>query len=86
MAKLNKLMRKLQMAILNKGVKVKVNTNQFFMQEQGKMATCYTVTQRKWSDSKCKMTDQVVLKTCRTVEVIKFLAKLLEELQNEPES
>lgn len=86
MAKLNKLMRKLQMAILNKGVKVKVNTNQFFRQEQGKMATCYTVTQRKWSDSKCKMADQVVLKTCSTVEVIKFLAKLLEELQNEPES
>ena len=86
MAKLNRLMRKLQMAIINKGVKVKVNTNQFFMQEKGKMATCYTVTQRKWSDSKGKMTDQVVLKTCSTVEVIKFLAKLLEELQNEPES
>lgn len=86
MAKLNKLMRKLQMAILNKGVKVKVNTNQFFVQEQKKMATCYTVTQRKWSDAKGKMTDQVVLKTCSTVEVIKFLAKLLEELQNEPES
>lgn len=86
MAKLNRLMRKLQMAIVNKGVKVKVNTNQFFMQEQGKMATCYTVTQRKWSDSKGKMTDRIVLKTCSTVEVIKFLAKLLEELQNEPES
>lgn len=86
MAKLNKLMRKLQMAILNKGVKVKVNTIQFFMQEQGKMATCYTVTQKKWSDSKCKMTDQVVLKTCSIVEVIKFLAELLEELKNEPES
>lgn len=86
MAKLNKLVRKLQIAILNKGVKVKVNTNQFFMQEQGRMATCYTVTQPKWSELKCKITDQVVLKTCSTVEVIKFLAKILEELQNEPES
>lgn len=86
MAKLNKLMKKLQMAILNRGVKVKVNTIQFFVQEQGKMATCYTVTQKKWSDSKCKMTDQVVLKTCSIVEVIKFLAELLEELKNEPES
>lgn len=86
MANLNQLMKKLQMAILNKGVKVKINTNQFLIQEQGKMATCYTVTQKKWSDSKCRMADQVVLKTCSIVEVIKFLAKLLEELKNEPES
>lgn len=86
MAKLNQLMKKLQLAIINKGVKVKVNTNQFLIQGQDKMATCYTVTQRKWSDKKCKMTDQVVLKTCSTVEVIKFLANLLEELKNEPES
>ena len=86
MANLNQLMKKLQMAILNKGVKVKINTNQFLIQEQGKMATCYTVTQKKWSDSKCRMADQGDLKTCSIVEVIKFLAELLEELKNEPES
>lgn len=86
MAKLNQLIKKLQQALINKNVKVKVNTNQFFVKEQGRMATCYTVTQRKWSDSKCRMTDQVVLKTCSAVEVVKFLAKKLEELGNEPES
>lgn len=86
MANLNQLIKKLQLAILNKGVKVKINTNQFLIQEQDRMATCYTVTQRKWSDKKSRMTDQVVLKTCSTVEVIKFLANLLEELKNEPES
>ena len=86
MAKLMQLIRKLQTAILNKGVKVKVNTNQFFSNEQKRMVTSYTVTERKWSDFKCKMADQVVLKTCSTVEVVKFLAKKLEELQNEPES
>lgn len=86
MAKLNQLIRKLQTAILNKGVKVKVNTHQFFSKEQNRMMTSYTVTERKWSDFKRKMTDQVVLKTCSTVEVVKFLAKMLEELQNEPKS
>lgn len=86
MAKLNQIIRKLQTAILNRGVKVKVNTNQFFSNEQGRMITCYSVTQRKWSDKKHAMADQLVLKTCSTVEVVKFLAKLLEELQNEPES
>ena len=86
MAKLNQIIRKLQTAILNRGVKVKVNTNQFFSNEQGRMITCYSVTQRKWPDKKRAMADQLVLKTCSTVEVVKFLAKLLEELQNEPES
>lgn len=86
MAKLSQLIRKLQTAILNKGVKVKVNTHQFFSNEQNRMMTSYTVTERKWSDEKRRMTDQMVLKTCSTVEVVKFLAKMLEELQNEPES
>lgn len=86
MGKLNKLIRKLQTAILNKDVNIKVNTRQFFSQEQNRMLTCYSVTQKKWSDTKCRMTDQVVLTTCSTVEVVKFLAKILEELQNEPES
>ena len=86
MAKLSQLIRKLQTAIINKGVKVKVNTHQFFSNEQNRMMTSYTVTERKWSDEKRRMTDQMVLKTCSTVEVVKFLAKMLEELQNEPES
>lgn len=86
MAKLDKLMKKLQTAILNRGVKVKVNKLQFFSEKYGQAMTCYSVTQRKWSDEKCKNTDQVVLKTCSTVEVVKFLAKLLEELKNEPDT
>lgn len=86
MANFNQIMRKLQTAIVNKGVKVKVNTHQFFSNEQNRMVTGYTVTERKWSEKKKKDADQVVLKTCSTVEVVKFLAKMLEELQNEPES
>lgn len=79
-------MKKLQTAILNKNVNIKVNTNQFFVKEQGRMVTCYTVKQKKWSNIKCRMVEQEVLKTCSVVEVVKFLAKMLEELQNEPES
>lgn len=86
MANFNQIMRKLQMAILNKGVKVKVNTHQFFSKEQNRLVTSYTVTERKWSEKKKKIADQVILKTCSTVEVVKFLAKMLEELQNGPES
>lgn len=86
MAKLNQLMKKLQAAILNKNVQVKVNTRQFYRPEQSRMVTVYTVTRKMWSDTKCRMTDQVVLTTCSSVEVVKFLAKMLEELKNGPES
>lgn len=86
MAKLDRLMKKLQTAIINKGVKVRVNKLQFFSENSGQAMTCYSVMQRKWSDEKCKMTDQTVLKTCSTVEVVKFLAKMLEELENEPDT
>lgn len=85
MAKLDKLMKKLQTAILNKGVKVRVNKMQFFSENSGQAMTCYSVMQRKWSDKHGRMTDQTVLKTCSTVEVVKFLAKMLEELENEPD-
>lgn len=86
MAKLKQVMKRLQMALINKNVNIKVNTRQFKSDENGRMLTCYSVTERKWSEAKRKMTDQEVLKTCSTVEVVKFLAKRLEELQNESES
>ena len=86
MANLNRVMGRLQIALLNKGVKVKVNARQFFYQEKERIMTCYSVTERKWSDAKRRMTDQEVLKTCSTVEVVKFLAKRLEELENGPDS
>lgn len=86
MAKLKQVMKRLQMALINKNVNIKVNTRQFKSDDTGRMLTCYSVTERKWSEAKRKMTDQEVLKTCSTVEVVKFLAKRLEELQNESES
>lgn len=82
MARLNKLMKKLQMGILSLEGKVKVNTRQFFSEENERVLTCYMVTTPKWSEKKRRMTDQEVLKTCSAVEVVKFLAKMLEELQN----
>lgn len=84
MVKLKQVMRRLQMALINKNVNIKVNTRQFRSSATGQMLTCYSVTERKWSPAKRKMTDQEVLKTCSTVEVVKFLAKMLEELENGP--
>jgi hypothetical protein len=82
MAKHNRLIGKLQTAILSSGGMVKVNTHQFHSKEQNRMVTSYSVIAPVWSEFKRKMVDQELLKTCSTVEVVKFLADMLEGLRN----
>lgn len=86
MAKINQTMRKLQTALICKGKRVKINTHQFFSEEQGRMITTYSVILPKWSIVKRKMVDHELLKTCSAVEVVKFLANMLEGLRNGTES
>lgn len=86
MAKLNQTMRKLQTAIVNAGQVVKINTHQFYSEEQERMITSYSVAVPMWSDFRQKMVDHEMLKTCSTVEVVKFLADMLEGLRNGTES
>lgn len=82
MAKLNQTIRKLQTAIIGTGKLVKVNTHQFFSEDQARMITSYSVIIPEWSDFRKKMVDHEQLKTCSTVEVVKFLASMLEGLRN----
>lgn len=82
MARLNQTMRKLQTAIVNAGQVVKINTHQFYSEEQTRLITSYSVIVPMWSDFRQKMVDHELLKTCSTVEVVKFLADMLEGLRN----
>lgn len=86
MANLNRMIRKLQTAILECGKVVKVNTHQFHGEEQNRMITSYSVITPIWSEYRQKMVDHEMLKTCSTVEVVKFLANMLEGLRNGSES
>ena len=86
MARLDGLIKKLQKAIVSKNIYIKIHQRQFFASEEGKMLTCYCVMKPVWSEKKQKITDQEVLRTCSAVEVVKFLAKMWEELQNGPDS
>ena len=86
MARLNQTMRKLQTAIINAGQVVKINTHQFYGEEQGRMITSYSVIVPMWSAFRQKKVDREMLKTCSTVEVVKFLADMLEGLRNGTES
>lgn len=86
MAKLNRTMRKLQQALLCQGKRVKINIHQFLSGEQNRMVNVYSVILPEWSIAKMKMVDRELLKTCSTVEVVKFLANMLEGLRNGTES
>lgn len=82
----SRMIGRLQTAILNAGGVVKVNTHQFHSQEQNRMITSYSVIVPTWSEFRQKMVDHEVLKTCSAVEVVKFLANVLEGLRNGTDS
>lgn len=82
MANYSRLIGKLQTAILSSGGVVKVNTHQFHSKEQNRMITTYSVIVPMWSEFRQKMVDHEMLKTCSAVEVVKFLANMLEGLRD----
>lgn len=82
MANHSRLIGKLQTAILSSGGVVKVNTHQFHSKEQNRMITTYSVIVPMWSEFRQKMVDHEMLKTCSAVEVVKFLANMLEGLRD----
>lgn len=82
MARLNGTIKKLQTALIIAGKRVKINTRQFYSEEQDRMVTCYSVATSVFSEEKGKMADVELLKTCSTVSVVKYLAEMLEGLRN----
>lgn len=82
MASYNRMIGRLQTAILSSGGVVKVDTHQFYSEEQNRMITSYSVIIPRWSSIRKKMVDHELLKTCSAVEVVKFLANMLEGLRN----
>jgi hypothetical protein len=70
---INRTMKKLQNAILHKGMIIKINTNQFFSEEQERMIISYRVYTPVLCYSRMKgyyTTDYEILKTCSVSEVV----------------
>lgn len=85
MASLNKLIKKLQAALNSEKYdkRVKINTRQFFSEEQRRVITMYAVVMPVFSESKNRMVDREMLSTASAAEVVKYLAELLEVERNE---
>lgn len=77
-----KTARKLTRGLAAKGVHVRINQFQHFSSEKGRMVTKYTVVREKKTGEKSNKT---VCTTYKMVEVVKALAKLLEDADGDDE-
>lgn len=75
MAKLKSIANKLQKALTLKGVYITINQNQFYSDKLEKMCTKYVLKEKMEIDG--KMQNVTLLETFRMVDVVNFLADLL---------
>jgi len=77
-----RLMKKLQTAIIHTGYIVKIDTVQFYSEEQGRMITKYLIKDRrekKKKDGTIVIKDFVIFESCSQIECVKFLAEVLKK-------
>lgn len=75
MAKLKSIANKLQKALTMNGRYITINQNQFYSDKLEKMCTKYVLKEKMEIDGKMK--DMTLLETFRMVDVVNFLADLL---------
>ena len=75
MAKLKSIASKLQKALTMNGRYITINQNQFYSDKLEKMCTKYVLKEKMEIDGKMK--DMTLLETFRMVDVVNFLADLL---------
>ncbi len=82
---IKRTIKKLQTALIQKGVIYKINTYQFFSAEQNRMITGYKVTERqsyKKKNGEMSEKDVELLNTCSQVEVLKWFVEKWKEENN----
>ena len=74
----NQTIKKLQKALLTKGIIYKINTYQFYSEEQNRFITGYRITEKqayKKKNGEMSVKDVELLNTCSQVEVLKWFAE-----------
>ena len=75
MAKLKSIANKLQKALTMNGRYITINQNQFYSEKLEKMCTKYVLKEKMEIDD--KMQNLTLIETSRLVDVVNFLADLL---------
>lgn len=84
MANINVIMKKLQRAILQTGLVVKIGTSQFYSDEQERMITMYilsTPTLQQKKDGTWKMRDYEILRSASMIEVVECLSEIYKAVR-----
>lgn len=82
--RLNQIMRKLQRAILQTGLPVKIGTSQFYSPEQNRMITIYILSVRvtyRNKNEEWKEKDYEILRTASQVETLECLKDIWEAVR-----
>ena len=73
----NSTIKKLQKALIGKGIIYKINTYQFYSKEQNRMITGYSVREKQTiirPNGEPTQKDVELLNTCSQIEVLKWFA------------
>lgn len=76
MANLNSIAKKLQKAILQKGLVIKMGTSQFYSVEQNRLITMYILSTRvleRKKNRKWKYYDYEIIRTASQIEIVNCL-------------
>lgn len=79
---------KLQKALIQRGYIYKINTYQFFSEQQHRMITGYRITQKqpyRKKNGEMSAKDVELLNSCSQVEVLKWFAGKWNEAEDEKE-
>ena len=74
--------KQLQKALLIKGMQIKINTQQIYIEEDKKMVTLYVVTTpkpRRNKEGELYMKDESIYETYSKAQLIKFLYRIYKE-------
>ncbi len=77
---------KLQSALITKGYIYKINTYQFYSEQQNRMITSYRITEKqpyRKKNGEMSKKDVELLNSCSQVEVLKWFAGKWEKRKNE---
>lgn len=76
--KLNALARKMQTALMQKGVRVSINQYQRYSEKAERMVTKFVLTQPKWVEKEKKIKNVTILESYQMIDVVQTLAGLLK--------
>lgn len=79
MANYKRTAKKLQTALTLSGRVIRMNTRQFYSEEQKRMIDSYSLVEKKpykKKDGTTGMKDEEIFRSCSMIDIVKFLSKL----------